>query len=97
MGAQFNKTQLYPSLIVQNETNFNRKLGFVRRVLISYKTQAHENFVGVGAVVLEGVFFEAVLLEAEGLVEAKGGLVGADYGELESFYCLAGVVDYGLD
>jgi len=32
-------------------------------------------------VVLESVFFEAVLLEAEGLVEAEGGLVGADYGE----------------
>jgi len=48
-------------------------------------------------VVLESVFFEAVLLEAEGLVEAEGGLVGADYGELELFYFLAGVVDYGLD
>jgi len=47
--------------------------------------------------VLEGVFFEAVLLEAEGLVEAEGGLVGADYGELELFYLLAGVIDYGLD
>jgi len=47
--------------------------------------------------VLEGVFFEAVLAEAEGLVEAEGGLVGADYGELELFYFWAGVVDYGLD
>ena len=46
---------------------------------------------------LEGVFFEAVLLEAEGLVEAEGGLVGADYGELELFYFLASVVDYRLD
>jgi len=48
-------------------------------------------------VVLEGVFFEAVLLEAEGLVEAEGGDVGADYGELELFYFWACVVDYGLD
>ena len=46
---------------------------------------------------LEGVFFEAVLAEAEGLVEAEGRLVGADYGELELFYLCVGVVDYGLD
>jgi len=47
--------------------------------------------------VLEGVFFEAVLAEAEGLVEADGGLVVADYGELDLFYFLAGGGDYGLD
>ena len=46
---------------------------------------------------LEGVFFEAVLLEAEGVVEAEGGLVGADDGELELFYFWAGGFDYGLD
>ena len=59
--------------------------------------EGHEDFVGVEAVVLEGVFFEAVLAEAEGLVEAEGRLVGADYGELELFYLCVGVVDYGLD
>ena len=46
---------------------------------------------------LEGVFFEAVLAEAEGLVEADSGLIGADYGELDLFYFLAGEIDYGLD
>jgi hypothetical protein len=43
------------------------------------------------------VGFEAVLAEAEGLVEADGGLVGADDGELELFYLLTGEFDYGLD
>ena len=46
---------------------------------------------------LEGVFFEAVLAEAEGLVEADGGLVVADYGELDLLYFLVGEFDYGLD
>lgn len=61
------------------------------------EVEGHEDFVGVEAVVLEGVFFEAVLAEAEGLVEAEGGLVGADHSELELFYFWACVVDYGLD
>ena len=37
------------------------------------------------------------MAEAEGLVEAEGGLVGADNGELELLYFLAGGGDYGLD
>ena len=42
--------------------------------------ERHQDFVGVDVVVLEGAGFEAVLAKAEGLVEAEGGLVGADYG-----------------
>lgn len=68
----------------------------VRRDLFG-EVEGHEDFVGIEAIVLEGVFFEPVLEEAERVVEAEGGLVRADYGELELFYFWAGVVDYDLD
>src|SRR6266852_9749971 len=61
------------------------------------EVEGHQDFVGVFAVVLQGVFFEAVLAEAEGLVEAYGGLVVADHRELDLFDFLAGGFDYGLD
>jgi len=61
------------------------------------QVEGHEEFVVVEAVLFEGAEFEAVLGEAEGLVEADGGNVGADDGELELFDAGAGGVNDGLD
>ena len=61
------------------------------------QVEGHEEFVVVEVVLFEGAGLEAVLGETEGLVEADGGNVGADDGELELFDAGAGGVNDGLD
>ena len=55
------------------------------------------NFVEVAVVLLEGVFFEAVLDKAEGLVEPESGEIVANDGELEEFDARTGSVNHGLN
>lgn len=63
----------------------------------STEVEGHEDFVRVEVVVFQGTGFEAVLLEAEGLVEADGREVGADDGELNLFDFWASGVEDCLD
>src|SRR5262249_10862811 len=60
------------------------------------EVQGHQNFVGIGAVVFQGAGFETVSGEAEGLVEADGGLVGAEHGEVDLLNASSSDIEDGL-
>src|SRR5262249_11371518 len=61
------------------------------------KTQGHVDLVEVEVVLFKGVFFEAVLDEAEGLVEVESGEIVADNGELEEFDARPGSINHRLN
>ena len=59
--------------------------------------EGHEDFVEVAAVLLEGALFEAVLDEAEALIEANRGNIVADDGKKHLLYMRTGGVDDRLN